>query len=146
VELVVALPLLLAWEVSVSTASMTHTLANPEEGLLRLSVSRPTSSATVVVIAGELDAATAPRLAAFLNNRLASTVTILVLDLSAVSFLGSAGLGVLIHARQRATAAGCDLHLITGTHCVDRALQITGIADDFACHPTPPSTHSRHER
>jgi anti-sigma B factor antagonist len=130
----------------VSTASMTHALANPEEGLLRLSVSRPTSSATVVGIAGELDAATAPRLAAFLNNRLASTVTILVLDLSAVSFLGSAGLGVLIHARQQATAAGCDLYLITGTHCVDRALQITGIADDFACHPTPPSAHSRRER
>jgi anti-sigma B factor antagonist len=91
----------------------------------------------VIEVGGELDAATAPRLAELLIPRLASTLRNVVLDLSAVTFLGVAGLSVLIHAHHQGRAHGCRLRLLTGPHCVNRALHIAGLDDEFACHPIP---------
>jgi anti-anti-sigma factor len=50
----------------------------------------------VVGVAGELDALTAPTLTRCVSGRLAADLERLVIDLGAVEFLGSAGLGALI--------------------------------------------------
>jgi anti-anti-sigma factor len=102
---------------------------------MRLTTVRATRTATVVVVAGEVDLVTAPRLAALLEPRLASTLPTLVIDLTAVTFLGAAGLHVLANAHQRASLAGRTLRVITGPSCVNRTLDITGLSNDIACHP-----------
>lgn len=67
-----------------------ETFASPagDRSRLALQVWRPTSTAVLVHVAGDLDASSAPRLHELLAPRLASTVETLVLDLSALEFLG----------------------------------------------------------
>lgn len=61
----------------------------------------------VVVVEGELDLHTAHELAAAVDEALASPdVDAIVIDLSAVAFLGSSGLGTLAELATRAPAAG----------------------------------------
>jgi anti-anti-sigma factor len=59
-----------------------------------------------VRVAGELDAATAPRLQGELDTLLESGHRELDVDLDEVSFCDVAGLNVLLHARAAALAAG----------------------------------------
>ena len=60
-------------------------------------------SAVVVRAVGELDLLTAPELLTVLDAHLADpAVTVVVLDLSRVEFLGAAGLGVLAEVATRA--------------------------------------------
>lgn len=94
------------------------------------------SGVVVVHLAGELDVATASRASELIRPRLsAAGVRVLVLDLSGLSFIGSAGLSVLVDTQTRARASDIALRLITGSQCVDRALEITGLRSDFVCVP-----------
>jgi anti-anti-sigma factor len=102
--------------------------------LLRLSISRPDPTVAVVHVAGEIDASTAPELRALLDAPPEQTVRHLLLDLSAVSFLGVGGLSALIAVQRRADTSHHTLTLITGPRCVDRALQITGLQPHFTCY------------
>lgn len=96
----------------------------------------PRSGVVVVHLAGELDLATAPRASELIRPRLsAAGVRTLVLDLSELSFIGSAGLSVLVHTQIQARAMNIALRLITGSQCVDRVLEITGLRSDFVCVP-----------
>jgi anti-sigma B factor antagonist len=58
----------------------------------------------VLVVEGELDIATAPRMISALNEALAERDDPLVVDLSQVLFMDSTGLALLINARRRASA------------------------------------------
>ena len=53
-----------------------------------------------------------------------------MLDLSDVTFLGSAGLAVLV-AKDGATPAGTSLRLVCGSRIVTRALEATGLLTLF---------------
>ena len=64
-------------------------------------------AAGAVVLEGRLDAAQAPAAQAFLD-RVQGTVT---LDLAALEYISSAGLGVLLKTHKRLTAAGGKLRL-----------------------------------
>jgi ABC-type transporter Mla MlaB component len=70
--------------------------------LLGLGVSKHDRDARAVTVGGEIDALTAPELAACLAEQL-SAVSLVVLDLNGVQFIGSAGLAVLFEANERAT-------------------------------------------
>jgi anti-anti-sigma factor len=94
--------------------------------LLRLVVDMAASTTTLITVAGEVDAATAPQLADALRPRLTYDATVLV-DLFGVTFLSAAGLHVLVEAHWSAQAGGGTLNLITGPRCVDRALALTGL-------------------
>lgn len=64
------------------------------------------ASAVVVTVAGELDLHTAPLLLAALDQALERPgLDTAIVDLSAVTFLGSSGLGVLANLATRATPA-----------------------------------------
>jgi anti-anti-sigma factor len=106
-------------------------LADPP---LRLTLTRPTPTSTVVTVDGELDLSTAPRLAEVLSARLESAVGNVVVDLSAVTFLGAAGMDVLAQAHFRAKVTGRAVRLVTGSHCVDRALHVTGLDRKLPCY------------
>ena len=101
-----------------------------------LEVLRPRASAAVVVMRGEHDLATRDRLAKLVNG-LIETDDLVVIDLSAVTFLDSAVLGVLVQANGAAQTAGKRLRLQLGTsEIVERLLEITQLRDHLECAPT----------
>ncbi|MFD6067808.1 MULTISPECIES: STAS domain-containing protein [Amycolatopsis] len=109
-------------------STRTTSVRSPDPGgSLRLTVIRPDPATAVVEVGGELVAATAPRLAHLLGPRLTSALRTVVIDLSAVTFLDTAGLGVLVHAWHQATVTGRVLKLITRPGGVKRALENAGL-------------------
>jgi anti-sigma B factor antagonist len=98
--------------------------------------------ASVLHVVGEIDTLTAPLLRAQLDGQIPG-VPLLVLDLSEVTFLGSAGLAVLVAAKDEAETRDHRLRIVPGSRIVVRALQATGllgifdIADDVPQALTP---------
>jgi anti-anti-sigma factor len=82
--------------------------------------------ATIVVrVAGELDAATSPRLGEHLRAATTDTeITAVDFDLSELSFLDSSGLSVLV-----ATARHCAVRVTAATESTRRVVEMTGLAD-----------------
>ncbi len=84
----------------------------------------------VLHVVGELDTLTSP----LLQNRLLeqqAQVGNVVLDLTDVTFLGSAGLAVLVGAKGDADSRGCQLLVVPGSRIVKRALEATGLLHLF---------------
>lgn len=98
--------------------------------IVRFDVVSHGADARVVHVVGEIDTLTAPVLRGRLDEHLPA-VTLLVLDLSEVSFLGSAGLAVLVAAKDDADRRGHVLRLVCGSRIVTRALEATGLMDLF---------------
>jgi anti-sigma B factor antagonist len=55
----------------------------------------------MLMVEGEIDVATAPRLIAALNEAVAESVGSVIIDLTAVGFMDSTGLALLINAHRR---------------------------------------------
>lgn len=83
------------------------------------------SSEAGLAASGEIDAHTAPSLAA----AIAAAGPDVRLDLSSVEFVDSSGLRVLIDSRQRLAEAGGSLTLTALSEPVRRLLDISGVAD-----------------
>jgi len=98
--------------------------------LIGVVVDRPLPRLAVVTVSGEVDMLTAPTLHEKIMEQLGGC-EVVVLDLSSVSFFGSAGLTALIEARQRAMDTGVDLKLVAGTRMVTRPMAISGIDGGF---------------
>jgi anti-sigma B factor antagonist len=98
--------------------------------------SRPDGTA-VIAAAGEVDAATAARLSASVHRQLDRVPPALVLDLHEVTFLGVAGLQVLLCAVDRATVTGVALQLAySDPSPVQFALDAAGVTSAFAVAPS----------
>ncbi len=98
--------------------------------VIRFDVVGHGTDARVVHVVGEIDTLTAPLLRGQLDEQIAA-VPLLVLDLSDVTFLGSAGLAVLVAAKDDADRRGHRLRLVCGSRIVIRALQATGLLPLF---------------
>ncbi|NIH81109.1 STAS domain-containing protein [Amycolatopsis viridis] len=100
----------------------------PEATPFRIDVSQPGRHTLLVEVGGDVDLASAPQLADVLSRRFRGPVTLLVLDLSEVSFFGTAGLSVLVETQYAAARRGVALR-VTGTGCrpVERALWAAGM-------------------
>ena len=83
----------------------------------------------VVVVSGDLDAATAPRLHAELTHLAEDGIDRVVLDLRRMSFVDSFGLGVIVSAKKRLSELGNALCLVAGPEqrTLRRVLEITGL-------------------
>jgi len=90
-------------------------------------------AATLVVLRGDLDVATAPDLRKCLVEIIDEGARI-VIDLETVGFLDSAGLGILVGGLKRARTAGGELELICSGHAVLKPLEITGLDRVFTIH------------
>ena len=103
---------------------------------LRCTVSRPRPGICVAHLAGEVDMATAPYLAEYLQKQSADRPAELVLDLSDVTLLAAAGLALIVKARTNDDGIHGRLHLIgvTGNRFVARVLQLTGLAEVLDVH------------
>ena len=73
-------------------------------------VSDPPSA--TVVLDGEIDIATAPAIRRLLLAAISGGDVHLAVDVSGVTFIGAAGIGVLVAAANRAREAGGDLSLL----------------------------------
>ena len=83
----------------------------------------------MLVLTGELDVVSAPDLDLCLNEVMAEAHDRVVLDLSELSFVDSAGMSVLIKARQDADSSGRTLVLGRPTEQVHRVFALVGLAD-----------------
>jgi len=99
--------------------------------LLDLTTRAAQDGEVTVSAAGEVDTFTAARLRSLLDAELERRPPALVVDLSAVQFLGSAGLAVLVEAQKAADARTVALRLIANTRAVIRPLEVTGLIDLF---------------
>jgi anti-sigma B factor antagonist len=86
----------------------------------------------VLVLSGELDMASAPDLASTLDEVLAEPHARVMLDLNGLSFVDSAGVSVLIKAKQTAKAGGHTLVLRRPTEQLERVFALVGLADWLA--------------
>lgn len=85
--------------------------------------------ATVLVLRGELDPHTAPRLRDQIDRAFAVGRSDLVLDLAGLTFIDSSGLRVIIGAHKEANEGGGRLVLRSPSQTARRLLDITGLLD-----------------
>jgi anti-anti-sigma factor len=106
--------------------------------LLGLVVKQPANGVCVLVVDGELDALTAPLLAARIHEQLAAAPAHLIVDLEAVRFFGSSGLNCLLNARELIQQTpGVQLHIAgVVTRAVARPLEVTGLLERFDSYLT----------
>ncbi|RSS58113.1 STAS domain-containing protein [Streptomyces sp. WAC06614] len=102
-----------------------------------LPTASPDAGPYVVRVSGDMDVDHAEQLTAALTVALsrAPRGADLVVDLCHSSFCDSAGLNVLLAARQRACTEGKHLVLAAPSHQMIRLLELTGAEDLFAFAP-----------
>lgn len=99
-----------------------------------MDVRRSAEGSCALRVVGEIDLATAGLLRRRVLEQLEQGPALLTLDLSAVGFLGSSGLAVLVEVRTEAQRRDVGLRLITNSRAVLRALTATGLIDLFDVH------------
>lgn len=83
----------------------------------------------IVAATGELDMLTAPQLRDAVQSALAQNPSGLIVDLTSVDFLGSAGMQVLMEAHNQTGGTQTRFAVVADGSATSRPLKITGIAD-----------------
>jgi anti-sigma B factor antagonist len=92
-----------------------------------------TTRAAAVAVEGELDVYTAPELEQLLRG-MGEGVTHVLVDLTGVTFLDSAGVGLLTQSAKRLTASGGMMMLAIDTASVRKIFELTGLDQFFVIH------------
>ena len=100
----------------------------------------PLEDSCLIRVGGELDRSTADLLSSALDAARADGVTAL-LDLSAVSFIDSAGLRVLVRAARAADTHDWALSIVQASSAVWRIVELTGTRSEL-----PPAAASSAQR
>ncbi len=85
------------------------------------------SAPTTIHLSGEIDAFSSPALRRRLVDVLTSSRSLLILDLSGVSFCDASGLAVLVGIQHRAQPMGITLALAAPRPFMSKLLHITGL-------------------
>ncbi|GAB2871129.1 STAS domain-containing protein [Nocardioides pacificus] len=89
---------------------------------------------TIVAVGGEIDVYTAPKLRDRITELVGDGVYHLVIDMEAVEFLDSTGLGVLVGGLKKVRAHDGSLELICNQERLLKIFRITGLAKVFTIH------------
>ena len=89
---------------------------------------------TVVMVGGEIDVYTAPKLREQLIDLVSSGAYHLVVDMEGVDFLDSTGLGVLVGGLKRVRAHEGSLRLVCTQERILKIFRITGLTKVFPIH------------
>jgi anti-sigma B factor antagonist len=89
----------------------------------------------VLVVKGELDIATAPRMLTALNEALADAEVPLVVDLSHVVFMDSTGLALLMNARRRALRTERGFAIVCPSGPIARVFEIADMVESLRVCP-----------
>jgi anti-anti-sigma factor len=120
------------------TREYLRSLARPKAARLR--VEQVVDGHLVLVrVTGELDNVTAGMLSAKLADAEAAVTppAPVVVDLTGVSFLGAAGLSVLVEHHERCVELGGALLIVPGSKAVRRAMAVTGLDARLVLIPAP---------
>lgn len=109
---------------------------------IHLQVNYPRPGIATITIAGVIDDASLPRLAELVQHRLTGLIDVLVMDLSAVTFISISGLELLKKTFMLAGPRGIALRLVATTHAVLRALRFAGLDELLECHGNLPDALS----
>lgn len=85
----------------------------------------------IVTVIGEIDLHTAPDLRTCLADLVLQGRVEIVVDLTALDFIDSSGLGVLVGALNRARAAGGTVDLVIARESITKLFRITGLVKVF---------------
>lgn len=97
---------------------------------------RQCAGAVVLHVAGELDLLTSARLEAAITPLIQhQQPPVLVVDLSEVTFLASAGLEILVGAH-RAAEGRTQVRIVADDNRTFRPIQLTGLTDELAVYPS----------
>ena len=91
---------------------------------------------TVVAVVGEIDVYTAPQLREQLDREIEAGTYDLVVDLSAVTFMDSTGLGVLVGRLKQIRLNDGSMRLVCNQDRVLKVFVITGLDKVFAIYAT----------
>ena len=84
---------------------------------------------TVVSIAGSIDATTANQVTSYLSTRIGQNETNLVVDLTEVGFMSSAGLRAILVTLKESRQHGGDLRLAAAQPGVEKILKMSGFTN-----------------
>ena len=90
--------------------------------------------ATIIAVGGEIDVYTAPKLRDKITELVADGVYDIIVDMEAVEFLDSTGLGVLVGGLKKVRAHDGSLQLICTQDRLLKIFRITGLAKVFDIH------------
>jgi anti-sigma B factor antagonist len=90
---------------------------------------------TVLAVGGEIDLVTAPSFEKAINEVLADNPRNLVIDLSAVTFLASAGLQLLVSTNER-LAASTGFAVVAEGPSTSRPIELTDLDKIFDLYPS----------
>jgi anti-sigma B factor antagonist len=89
----------------------------------------------LLLVEGELDIATAPRLISALNGAVQEALRSLVVDLSRVDFMDSTGLALLINAHRRLTRRSKGFAVVCPPGPLRRVFEVTDMVDTLRVCP-----------
>jgi len=114
-----------------------HRLAVPGAGTdAACSIRDHWAARTVVIsVSGTLDMLTAPQLEAAVAAALSRHPAAIIVDLSGVDFLASAGMAVLVAVRDRAEGV-FEFRVVADGPATSRPLRLVGLSDRIGLHPT----------
>jgi anti-sigma B factor antagonist len=92
---------------------------------------------TVVTILHDMDASTSAETTTFLHAEIDAGRARLVIDLSGVAYLSSAGLRVILAAARNARSSGGDVRLVVSEGNIRRVVEMSGFAKFVKTFPTP---------
>jgi anti-sigma B factor antagonist len=95
---------------------------------------REVGGTTIVSVGGEIDVYTAPKLRDKITELVGDGVFDLVIDMEAVEFLDSTGLGVLVGGLKKVRAHDGSLELVCTQDRLLKIFRITGLAKVFVIH------------
>jgi len=98
---------------------------------LKVETRSPREGVAVIMLGGEVDVYTSPRLKQEMVDLLNQGQVHLIVDLNGVEYLDSTGLGVLIGGLKRARERDGDLRLICENMRILRIFEITGLTKIF---------------
>lgn len=94
-----------------------------------------TGRTVVVSVSGVVDMLTSPQVEAAITGALAKDPAAIVVDLTDVDFLASAGMGALMAARDR-VSEGTGFAVVANGPATSRPLKIVGLAEVLGMHST----------
>ena len=97
---------------------------------------REVDGRAVVAVGGEIDVYTAPKLRDCITELVGAGTYDIVIDLEAVEFLDSTGLGVLVGGLKRLRSHDGDLTLVCTQHRILKVFEITGLTKVFSIFDT----------
>ena len=113
---------------------------------LTLSVYPEPPGYTVVKVSGEIDVYTAPALREKLISLVEEGSYQIIVDMEAVEFLDSTGLGVLVGGLKRVRGYEGWIDLVCTNNRILRVFKITGLSKVFAIHDSVAEAVAAHEQ